>query len=130
MKHTTLAALLLLATVALASDSLPDAPGAVGHPESRQTVWTRPLLASVALHGAVRVGDDINTCRGLAQGAREAIYPTQSCGGVVAWNAATFGAFTFASYELAKHGHRKWALALQYIGAGSNAVGIATSRAK
>jgi hypothetical protein len=121
--HKLMATLLLLSGMAQAGE-LPDAPVPQHSPGPDRAFW----VATVA-HAAVRVGDDINTCRGLARGgAHEDVYPTQSCGGVVAWNAATFAAFTFAGYELAKHGHKRLATALQYVGAGTDAVGIATSR--
>ena len=107
----SIAVLLALATAALAAD-LPDAPVP---PERKQPVYDRQLWLATGTHFAVRVADDARTCRNLASGGHEVVFPTQSCAGVVALNSATFAAAAFTSYELAKHHHRKLGLAVQYV---------------
>ena len=65
--------------------------------------------------------DNARTCQNLANGGREYELPTQTCAGVVVINTAIYAGMTFASYELAKHGHRKAAVSLQWLGAASDA---------
>ena len=129
MKRATLAALLALATAALASDGLPDAPSVTQPPPVKHTAtWDRQLVIATAVHGGVRVLDDVRSCQHLANGGHEYGFPTQSCAGVIGFNTAVFAGLTFASYELAKHGHRKLAVALQYAGAAADTAAIAIPR--
>ena len=114
MRHA--ATLLLLCATSVAAGP-PDAP-----------TWSRPLITATVVHGAVRIADDAHTCSNLAHGGHEFNYPTQSCAGVVAWNTATFAGFTLLSYELARHGHCKLAVALQWVGAGTDAAWAAVPR--
>ena len=117
----TLLAIVVFLTVTARCETLPDAPS-VTH-KAAPTI-NRQLWTAIAVHGAVRVVDDVHTCQNLAGGGREYIFPTQSCGGVVAINSLVYASTVFASYELAKHGHRKLAVALQYIGAASDSAFI------
>ena len=121
-----LAVLLILATASLAAD-LPDAPSTTKPPERKQPAYNRQLWIATGVHFAVRVADDVRTCQFLAQGGHENLYPTQSCAGIVAWNTGVFAGLTFASYELAKHDHRKIALAVHYVAATLDAGAIVYS---
>src|ERR1019366_2436167 len=98
--------------------------------EHKQPVFTRQLLTATAVHGAVRIVDDVHTCQNLASGGREYSFPTQSCAGVIGLNSAVYAATVFASYELARHGHRKLATAVQYIGGSVDAAFLLVPRAK
>ena len=120
MKFLLLLAACILTTAALAAD-LPDAPSATRPPTP---VYDRQLWVATAVHFGIRAVDDARTCSNLANGGHEDVYPTQSCAGIVAWNAGVFAALAVTSYELAKHGHRKLALAAQYIGATVDSAGV------
>ena len=123
---TIVAVVLYLAVTARCAE-LPDAP-VQPEPVRHTQTWDRQLITATAVHGAVRIVDDVQTCHHLANGGHEYGFPTQSCAGVVAMNSAVYAGVTFASYELARHGHRKLAVALQYIGAGTDAAFIAIPR--
>ena len=129
-RRATLAALLLLATAAIAADGLPDAPSVQKRDAAPQPTFNRQLWTATAVHGAVRVIDEVHTCQNLASGGHEYSFPVQNCGGVVALNSAVYGSTVLGSYLLAKHGHRKLAVAVQYLGAAGDSVFILVPRAK
>ena len=113
-----------LTAVAHCAEPLPNAPEL----QHQKQVWTRPLITATAVHGAIRIADDVQTCQHLANGGHEYGFPTQSCAGVVAMNSAVYAGITFVSWELAKHGHRKMAVWMQYIGAGTDAAALLIPR--
>jgi len=134
-RHLIAAALVLRAAAALAQPNpLPDAPSvARSHAEASAPhsapAFDRRLWIATGIHFAVRAIDDGHTCQNLASGGHEYGFPTQSCAGVIGFNTAWFAGVTFVSYEFAKHGHRKIALALTYAATTVDAGELLTPRA-
>lgn len=117
------------------SNPLPDAPSATSRPPAAAAghpapVFDRELKIATAAHFFVRAADDAHTCNNLANGGHEYSFPTQSCAGVVALNTAWFAGSGVLSWELARHGHRRIATAVQWIAASVDAADLLVPRAK
>ena len=95
MKARILAAVLLLAVAAQAAE-----PAA-----STRKFWNKKQVFGLVLNVGLRSLDAGITCHNLMAGGREFVYPTQSCGGVVAFSMGAVGGELATAFVL-HHFHR------------------------
>jgi hypothetical protein len=89
--------------------------------------WDRQQKLALAAHSAVRLADTIKTCRELAHGGVEDWIPTQSCGGVAAWNAGSVGVALGIGWLFHKYGFHRLERITPWLGTGASAAGLTKS---
>jgi hypothetical protein len=89
--------------------------------------FDRQQLFALYVHGGVRTADTIKTCRSLAHGGVEDWIPTQSCGGVAAWQAGSVGLALGIGWLFHKTGHHKLERITPWVGTGASAAGLTKS---
>lgn len=100
---------------------------AVKSPVTEHHFYDRYAKIELAGAGSLAVADTVITCRFLARGQREMNRQIQSCGGMVGFQFAIYGAGEGLSFLLHKTGHHKLErLPRLYLGFG-NAQGIVFS---
>lgn len=116
--------ILVLVSLAAAAQDLP---------EARSPYWTKTSIALIAADALAKSADMAFTMRNAGRPNFQEHDPLASpfvhSGPVLAGTSQglLFASEVFASYELHKHGHRKMSRILLMVGAGGNALGIATS---
>jgi hypothetical protein len=101
----------ILALTMTAAAQLPDAPSTVRtrHP------FTRTEKIGLTFEAGAQIADTVVTCRNLANGGHEYIYPTQDCARIAILEATQFAAVTFAVWILNRTDHPKIARTLPFI---------------
>jgi hypothetical protein len=85
--------------------------------------FDRQQLRDLYIHTGMRVADTIKTCRELAHGGVEDWIPTQSCGGVVAWQAGSIGLTLGVGWLFHKTGHHRLERITPWVATGASAAG-------
>lgn len=89
--------------------------------------FDRQQLLALYVHGGVRLADTIKTCRSISHGAVEDWIPTQSCGGIAAWQAGSVGLALAVGWLFHKHGHHTLERITPWVGTGASAAGLTKS---
>jgi hypothetical protein len=89
--------------------------------------FDRRQLFALYVHGGVRTADTIKTCRSIAHGGVEDWIPTQSCGGIAAWQAGSVGLALGIGWIFHKTGHHKLERITPWVGTGASATGLTKS---
>src|SRR5690242_12183098 len=76
-------------------------------PAAPHKFFDRQQLLALYVHSGMRIADTIKTCRELAHGGVEDWIPTQSCGGIVAWQAGSVGLTLGVGWMFHRHGHHR-----------------------
>ncbi len=85
--------------------------------------FDRQQLFALYAHTGMRVVDTIKTCRELSDGGREDWIPTQSCGGIAAWQAGSVGLALGVGWLLHKTGHHRLERITPWVGTSASAAG-------
>jgi hypothetical protein len=94
---------------------------------SQHKFFDRQQLLALYVHSGVRLADTIKTCRSIAHGGVEDWIPTQSCGGIVAWQAGSVGLALGVGWLFHKHGHHTLERITPWIGTGASTAGLTKS---
>ncbi len=116
---------------ALVERSLPSAvksqPLTLAEAPAPHKFFDHQQLLALYVHSGVRVADTIKTCRALAHGGVEDWIPTQSCGGIAAWQAGSVGLALGVGWLLHRHGAHRLERIVPWIGTGASAAGLTKS---
>ena len=85
--------------------------------------FDRQQLLALYVHSGMRLVDTIKTCRELADGGREVWIPTQSCGGITAWQIGSIGLTLGVGWMFHKHGHHRLERITPWLGTSASAAG-------
>jgi len=85
--------------------------------------FDRQQLRDLYIHAGMRVADTIKTCRELSHGGVEDWIPTQSCGGIVAWQAGSIGLTLGVGWLFHKTGHHRLERITPWVATGASAAG-------
>lgn len=85
--------------------------------------FDRQQLLALYAHSGMRVLDTVKTCRELSDGGREDWIPTQSCGGIAAWQVGSVGLALAIGYMFHKHGNHRLERITPWVGTGASAAG-------
>jgi hypothetical protein len=123
-----------IASVAVPSETLLPPPAAeplvrATAPEisSEHKFFDRQQLLALYVHVGVRLADTINTCHAISHGAVEDWIPTQSCAGIVGWQAGSVGLTLGVGWMFHKHGHHTLERITPWVGTGASAAGLTKS---
>jgi hypothetical protein len=89
--------------------------------------FDRQQLLALYVHGGVRLADTIKTCRAISHGGVEDWIPTQSCGGIAAWQAGSVGLTLGVGWLFHKYGHHTLERITPWVGTGASAAGLTKS---
>lgn len=89
--------------------------------------FDRQQLLALYVHSGVRLADTIKTCRSIAHGGVEDWIPTQSCGGIAAWQAGSVGLALGIGWIFHKHGHHTLERITPWVGTGASMAGLTKS---
>lgn len=89
--------------------------------------FDRQQLLALYVHSGVRLADTIKTCRAISHGGVEDWIPTQSCGGIAAWQAGSVGLTLGVGWLFHKHGHHLLERITPWVGTGASAAGLTKS---
>ncbi len=96
---------------------------ALGDQPLEHRFFDRQQLLALSAHSGMRVLDTIKTCRELSDGGREDWIPTQSCGGIAAWQVGSVGLALAIGYMFHKHGNHRLERITPWVGTGASAAG-------
>jgi hypothetical protein len=85
--------------------------------------FDRQQLLALYLHSGMRAVDTIKTCRELSHGGREDWIPTQSCGGIAAWQVGSIGLALGVGWMFHKHGNHRLERITPWVATGASAAG-------
>jgi len=85
--------------------------------------FDRQQLLALYVHSGMRAVDTIKTCRELSHGGREDWIPTQSCGGIAAWQVGSIGLALGVGWMFHRHGNHRLERITPWIGTGASAAG-------
>lgn len=108
-----------------ASNALVRAAAPQTQPEHK--FFDRQQMIALYVHSGVRLADTINTCHTLANGGKEDWIPTQSCAGIVAWQAGSVGLTLGLGWLFHKTGHHKLERITPWVGTGPSVAGLTKS---
>lgn len=121
-------------TASISADNLAAAPPAnalyravVPEQPSQHKFFDRQQLLALYVHSGVRLADTIKTCRSISHGGVEDWIPTQSCGGIAAWQAGSVGLALGVGWLFHKHGHHALERITPWISTGASAAGLTKS---
>jgi hypothetical protein len=100
---------------------------AVPEQPAQHKFFDRQQLLALYIHSGVRLADTIKTCRAISHGGTEDWIPTQSCGGIVAWQAGSVGLTLGVGWLLHKFGHHTLERMTPWVGTGASAAGLTKS---
>jgi len=86
-------------------------------------LFDRQQLFALYVHSGMRLVDAIKTCRELSHGGREVWIPTQSCGGIAAWQIGSVGLAVGVGWMFHKHGHHRLERITPWVGTSASAAG-------
>lgn len=89
--------------------------------------FDRQQLLALYVHSGVRLADTIKTCRAISHGGVEDWIPTQSCGGIAAWQAGSVGLTLGVGWLFHKYGHHTLERITPWVGTGASAAGLTKS---
>jgi hypothetical protein len=92
-------------------------------PATTHKFFDRQQLLALYVHSGMRVVDTIKTCRELSHGGMEDWIPTQSCGGIAAWQAGSVGVALGVGWLFHKHGHHRLERITPWVGTSASAAG-------
>ncbi len=98
-------------------------PSALPETPTRHKFFDHQQLLGLYVHSGMRMVDTIKTCRELSHGGVEDWIPTQTCGGIVAWQAGSVGLTLGVGWLLHKHGHHRLERLAPWVGTGFSAAG-------
>jgi hypothetical protein len=116
-----------LSTIATAPAVAPLVRPVTPQPTPQHKFFDRQQWVALSVHGGVRLADTVVTCRKLSQGATEDWIPTQSCGGIVAWQAGSVALALGVGWLFHKHGHHTLERITPWVGTGASAAGLTKS---
>lgn len=96
-------------------------------PPPQHKFFDRQQLLALYVHGGVRLADTIKTCRAISHGGVEDWIPTQSCGGIAAWQAGSVGLALGVGWLFHKHGHHTLERITPWVGTGASVAGLTKS---
>ncbi len=85
--------------------------------------FDRQQLLALYVHSGMRVVDTIKTCRELSHGGMEDWIPTQSCGGIAAWQVGSVGLALGIGWMFHKAGHHRLERITPWVGTTASAAG-------
>ena len=106
----------------VATSSLNPQP-ALGDRPLQHKFFDRQQLLALYAHSGVRVLDTVKTCRELSDGGREDWIPTQSCGGIAAWQVGSVGLALGIGWLFHKTGHHRLERITPWVGTSASAAG-------
>lgn len=89
--------------------------------------FDRQQLLALYVHSGVRLADTIKTCRSISHGGVEDWIPTQSCGGIAAWQAGSVGLALEVGWLFHQHGHHTLERITPWVGTGASLAGLTKS---
>jgi hypothetical protein len=96
-------------------------------PPEEHKFFDKQQMIALYVHGGVRTADTVVTCHAIANGATEVWIPTQSCGGIAAWQAGSVGLALGVGWLFHKTGHHKLERITPWVGTGASAAGLTKS---
>jgi hypothetical protein len=96
---------------------------ALADPPLQHKFFDRQQLLALYAHSGMRVLDTVKTCRELSDGGREDWIPTQSCGGVAAWQVGSVGLALAIGWMFHKHENHRLERITPWLGTGASAAG-------
>jgi hypothetical protein len=100
--------------------ALTDAPAA-------HKFFDHQQLLDLYAHSGMRLADTIKTCRELSHGGVERWIPTQSCGGIAAWQVGSVGLTLGVGWLLHKRGMHRLERIVPWVGTSAAAAGLTKS---
>jgi hypothetical protein len=85
--------------------------------------FDRQQMLALYAHSGMRVVDTVKTCRELSHGGREDWIPTQSCGGIAAWQVGSVGLALAIGWMFHKHGNHRLERITPWVGTTASAAG-------
>lgn len=85
--------------------------------------FDRQQLLALYVHSGMRAADTIKTCRELSHGGREDWIPTQSCGGIAAWQVGSIGLALGVGWMFHRHGNHRLERITPWVATGASAAG-------
>lgn len=98
------------------------APSAADRP-TQHKFFDRQQLMALYVHSGVRALDTVKTCRELSHGGHEDWIPTQSCGGIAAWQVGSIGLALGVSWMFHRHGNHRLERITPWVATGASAAG-------
>lgn len=96
-------------------------------PAPEHKFFDRQQLLALYVHSGIRLADTIKTCRSIAHGGVEEWIPSQSCGGIAAWQAGSVGLALGVGWLFHKHGHHTLERITPWVGTGASVAGLTKS---
>ena len=96
-------------------------------PPTQHKFFDRQQLLALYVHSGFRLADTIKTCRSISHGGVEDWIPTQSCGGIAAWQAGSVGLALGVGWLFHKHGHHTLERITPWVGTGASVAGLTKS---
>lgn len=106
-----------------ATTSSPKPQPALADQPLQHKFFDRQQLLALYVHSGMRVVDTVKTCRELSDGGREDWIPTQSCGGIAAWQVGSVGLALALGWMFHKHGNHRLERITPWVGTGASAAG-------
>lgn len=113
--------------VTLSADGEPLLRAVVPPQPDQHKFFDHQQLLALYVHGGVRLADTIKTCRAISHGGVEDWIPTQSCGGIAAWQAGSVGLTLGIGWLFHKYGHHRLERITPWVGTGASAAGLTKS---
>jgi len=85
--------------------------------------FDRQQLFALYAHSGVRLLDTVKTCRELSHGGVEVWIPTQSCGGIAAWQVGSIGLALGIGWMFHRHGNHRLERITPWVATGASAAG-------
>ena len=85
--------------------------------------FDRQQLLALYVHSGMRTVDTIKTCRELSHGGHEDWIPTQSCGGIAAWQVGSIGLALGIGWMFHRHGNHRLERITPWVATGASAAG-------
>jgi len=85
--------------------------------------FDRQQLLALYAHSGMRALDTIKTCRELSHGGHEDWIPTQSCGGITAWQVGSIGLALGIGWMFHRHGNHRLERITPWVATGASAAG-------
>ncbi len=95
----------------------------LGDLSGQHKFFDRQQLFSLYAHSGMRIIDTVKTCRELSHGGVEEWIPTQSCGGVAAWQAGSVGLALGVGWLLHRRGNHRLERLTPWIATAASAAG-------
>ncbi len=103
--------------------SVREAPAIAPDRPLQHKFFDRQQLLALYVHSGVRAVDTIKTCRELSHGGHEDWIPTQSCGGIAAWQVGSIGLALGVGWMFHRHGNHRLERITPWVATGASAAG-------